>query len=217
VSYPVNLTVAPDRGQNRLWGIPFFGIVARWFLLIPHLILLFFLSIALSLYAFVSWIPVLLNGRQADAGYAIAEAYVTVSARVAAYLSLITGAYPPFGWTGSHPVNVSFDRGEPQNRLWGIPLLGIMVRWILLIPHWIVLAVLGFVLGLLFLVSWAPVLATGRQAGAIVTFIGGFYRWTYRVMAYGLLLTGTYPPFTMQGLIADPTGTPTPSEAPAAV
>src|SRR3954452_10245876 len=104
MSYPVTMTVAPDRGQNRLWGIPYFGIVARWIVLIPHFIVLFFLSILMYLYVFVSWIPVLLNGRQAGAGYAIAEAYVTVAARVAAYLALITGAYPPFGWTGSHPV-----------------------------------------------------------------------------------------------------------------
>lgn len=51
------------------------------------------------------------------------------------------------------------------------------------------------VLGLAYLVSWIPVLLTGRQAPAIVSFIGGLYRWTIRVAAYGLLLSGTYPPF----------------------
>ena len=112
-----------------------------------------------------------------------------------AYLSLATGAYPPIGWTGSHPVNVSFDRNEEQNRIWGIPFVGIFVRWILLIPHWIVLSLLGIVLGLLYLVTWIPVLVSGRQATSIVSFIGGYFRWTVRVAAYGLLFSGTYPPF----------------------
>lgn len=195
MSQPVNLTIAPDEGQNRLWGIPYFGILARWIILIPHFILLFIIGVGLYLLILVNWIPVLIGGRQASWAYSVAEAYFTVWARVVAYLSLATGAYPPFGWTGAHPVNVSFDRNEDQNRLWGIPFVGVFVRWILLIPHWIVLGILGIVLGLLFLVSWIPVLVNGRQNGAIVSFIGGFYRWTARVAAYGLLFSGTYPPF----------------------
>ena len=195
MSQPVNLTIAPDEGQNRLWGIPFFGILARSIIVIPHLIVLFVLGIGLSLLAFVSWIPVLLGGRQAGWAYAVAEAYFTVWARVMVYLSLATGAYPPFGWTGAHPVTVSFDRDETQNRLWGIPFFGVFVRWILLIPHGIVLGILGIVLGLLYVVTWIPDLVSGRQAPAIVSFIGGVHRWSIRVTAYGLLLSGTYPPF----------------------
>ena len=197
MAYPVNMTFGQDEGQNRLWGIPFFGIIVRWFILIPQFILLFFLGIGLYLYAFVSWIPILVNGRQAGAGYALAEAYYTVSSRVAMYLALATGKYPPFGWTGDHPVNVTFDRNEAQNRLWGIPLLGLMARWILLIPHFIVIWVLGIAVGLLFLVSWVPVLLNGRQAPTLVDFFGGFYRWGLRVFAYALLFTGSYPPFRL--------------------
>ncbi|HEY3165399.1 MAG TPA: DUF4389 domain-containing protein [Candidatus Limnocylindrales bacterium] len=197
MSYPVHLTVGQDEGQNRLWGIPFLGIIARWFLLIPHFFILFFLAIAIYVYALVSWIPVLINGRQADAGYALADAYFTVAARVAMYMTLITGKYPPFGWTGDHPVNVTFERGESQNRLWGVPFLGVLVRWILLIPHAIAIWILSIVLALLFLVSWIPVLLNGRQASAIVDFTSGFYRWSTRVVAYGLLLTGSYPPFSL--------------------
>jgi hypothetical protein len=196
VAYPVHLSVDPEEGQNRLWGIPFFGIFARWIILIPHLILLFFLGIGIYLFALVNWIPVLVNGRQASWGYTLGEAYYTLSTRVGLYLSLVTGKYPPIGWSGDHPVNVSFERGEPQNRLWGIPIVGVLVRWILLIPHFFVIWILAIVVGLLFLVSWIPVLVNGRQATAIVTFMTGFYRWTLRVLAYGLLLTGKYPPFS---------------------
>ena len=197
VAYPVNLTVGQDTGQNRLWGIPFLGIIVRWILVIPQFILLFFLGIGMTLVALLGWIPVLINGRQAAWVYAITEAYFTVSARTSMYVALATGTYPGFGWTGEHPVSVSVDRSESQNQLWGIPFVGIFVRWILLIPHFIVVWVLAIVLGFLFLVNWIPVLVNGRQATSIVNFTGGFYRWTLRVWAYALLITGRYPPFSL--------------------
>jgi hypothetical protein len=197
LSYPLGLTVAPDEGQNRLWGIPIFGIFVRWILLIPHFILLFFLGLGVFFVALLGWIPVLINGRQANWVSASSEAYFVVSARASVYLALATGTYPPIGWTGDHTVNVSLDRGASQNRLWGIPLLGLYLRWILLIPHFVVIWVLAIVLGLLFLVNWIPVLINGRQAPAIVNFVAGFYRWTFRVAAYALLLTSTYPPFSL--------------------
>jgi hypothetical protein len=93
---------------------------------------------------------------------------------------------------------VTFDESDRQNRLWGIPIIGIWIRWILLIPHWIVLALIGIVVAFMILVSWVPVLINGRQAGVVIQWIGGFYRWTVRVSAYAFLLTGRYPPFRLE-------------------
>jgi hypothetical protein len=59
------------------------------------------------------------------------------------------------------------------------------------------LALLGFIVGVLILVSWVPVLLKGRQAEPIVRWLGGYYRWAVRVSAYAFLLTGTYPPFRL--------------------
>lgn len=194
---PVRLIVPADEGQNRLWGIPLLGIVLRWILVIPHAILLFFLGFGVAMFVLVSWIPVLVNGRQASWGYSLMEAYFIVSSRVAMYVALITGRYPPFGWTGDHPIRVELDRGQPQNRLWGTPLIGLYARWIVLIPHWIVLWVLSLAVFFVFLVSWIPVLVNGRQNETIVSLIGGYYRYGLRVGCYALLLTGRYPPFRL--------------------
>ena len=103
----------------------------------------------------------------------------------------------PLSRLSDYPVVVDIPTDPGQNRLWGIPLFGVLVRWILLIPHFFVLWILAIVLGLLFLVSWIPVLVNGRQSEAIVNFLAGFYRWTTRATSYGLLLTGTYPPFSL--------------------
>ena len=194
---PVNVSVPPDSGQNRLWGIPLFGSMVRAILVIPQAIILFFLGIGLWLMAFVSWIPILLTGRMAGWGQSLFSAYFNLALRNAMYVLLITGRYPPFDPMGAHPLTVTLDGAEEQNRLWGIPILGIWVRLFLLIPHFVVLWFLAIVIGLGVLVTWIPVLAGGRQADAFVDLYGGFYRWIVRVAAYGTLVSGRYPPFRL--------------------
>ena len=97
----------------------------------------------------------------------------------------------------AYPVNVSYDRSAAINRLWGIPLLGVLVRGILLIPHFIVLMLLSFVVSILMMFMWVPVLFLGRQADLMYTLVGGFTRWGFRVGAYLFLMVDRYPPFSL--------------------
>jgi Domain of unknown function (DUF4389) len=195
--YPVNLTVAPDEGQNRLWGIPFVGLTIRAILVIPQAIVLWVLALAIGFVTLFSWLPILINGRQAEFVYAIIGGYLRLATRVAGYVLLMTGRYPPFGPGGEHTIDVTFDETEEQNRLWGIPFVGLFVRWILLIPHFIVLFFIAIVVGFVSLITWIPVLVNGRTADWVVRWLGGFYRWFNRVYAYMLLLTAKYPPFRL--------------------
>jgi uncharacterized protein DUF4389 len=195
--YPVVIDVPTDPGQNRLWGIPCVGLLVRSILVIPQFIVLWVLGIITGLLTIVSWAPILIAGRQASFVYTIAGGYLRLSTRVAGYVLLLTGRYPPFGPGGEHSIDVTFDESDRQNRLWGIPFVGLLVRWIILIPHFIVLMLIGIVVAFMILVSWVPVLFLGRQAEVIVQWIGGFYRWGVRVSAYALLLSGKYPPFRL--------------------
>ena len=195
--YPVNLSVAQDEGQNRLWGIPFVGLIIRSILVIPQAIVLFILAFVIGFVMLFSWIPVLVNGRQAEFVYTIIGGYLRLATRVGGYVLLMTGKYPPFGPGGEHTIDLTFDETEQQNRLWGIPFVGLLVRSILLIPHWIVLIFIGIILGFVSLITWIPVLVNGRTADWVVRWVGGFYRWFNRVYAYALLLTGKYPPFRL--------------------
>jgi Domain of unknown function (DUF4389) len=194
---PVTLTYAPDAGQNRLWGIPLVGICVRAVLCIPQAIVLAALGLLMYVVAFVSWIPILVNGRQADWIYTYAGGTFRMSMRVTAYLLLMTGVYPPFWIEGDHPVSFTLRTGEEQNRLWGIPFVGVIVRLFLLIPHAVALAVLGVFVGILALFTWVPVLLNGRTGDWVIRWIGGFYRWSSRVYAYAFLLTAKYPPFSL--------------------
>ena len=105
-----------------------------------------------------------------------------------------TAAGMAAGSGGDYPVQVTFDQDTSINRLWGIPILGWMVRWIALIPHFIVLWLLGIVTGLSVLVSWIPVLFMGRQAQMLVSLYTTYLRYTTRVVAWAMFLSGPYPP-----------------------
>ena len=71
-----------------------------------------------------------------------------------------------------------------------------LVRWLLVIPHWIIMYFLGMIRSILVLLALLALLFTGRYPEALFDIIMGMNRWDYRVAAYSLLLVDDYPPFS---------------------
>ena len=115
------------------------------------------------------------------------------SARVWAYILLLRDEYPSTDEEQSVHLDIAYPDVEGQlNRF--MPL----VKWILAIPHYIVLIVLWLVVFALTVVAWFAILIVGRYPRSMFDFVVGVARWTYRVGAYVFLLTtDRYPPFSL--------------------
>ncbi len=195
--YPIDVRFDRDQHIGRFWAIPIIGWFFRWLVLIPHFILLGLFSIVVFFAILVSWIPVLLTGRFPGWGYSIIGGFYRWYIRVVAYQYLMVGPYPPFSATAPYPVEVDFDRDTRLNNLWGFPILGIMVRSLLAIPHFIVLALLGIAVWFVVAVAWIAVLVNGRYPQIGYEIVGGFFRWYTRVIGWTFLMAGPYPPFRL--------------------
>ena len=73
----------------------------------------------------------------------------------------------------------------------------IFVKWLLAIPHWIILYALLAVAQAITFVAWFAILFTGRYPKGLFDFVVGIYRWEYNVYAYVLFLRDDYPPFSL--------------------
>ncbi|KUL23525.1 DUF4389 domain-containing protein [Actinoplanes awajinensis] len=92
-----------------------------------------------------------------------------------------------------YPLQVEARRDEPLSRgLW-------LIKWLLLIPHFVVLLVLWTGVVVLTLAAYLAVLFTGRYPASIRAYNLGVLRWSWRVGYYGYEVLGTdvYPPFTL--------------------
>lgn len=188
-SYPVVVDIDAAQPQNR-WTVFF-----RLIMVIPHQIILYFLNIAAEVVLFIAWFAILFTGRYPAGMLNFTAGYIRWTTRVTAYAYLLTGQYPPFALgAADYPIRVDINGlVEGRNRLttfWPI-------RFIMAIPHLIVLAVLAIVAVVLLIVAWFAALFTGSVPAGIHTFLTGFTRWQARVNAYVLLVTDQYPPFAM--------------------
>jgi len=119
---------------------------------------------------------------------------VRFEGRVLAYLALLTDRYPSTVDEQAVHLEVDYPDVESDLNRW-LPL----VKWLLALPHYIVLVLLFLLTVLAVVAAWFYILLTGRYPRALFDFVVGVWRWALRVGAYAfLLVTDRYPPFSLR-------------------
>jgi Domain of unknown function (DUF4389) len=150
-------------------------------------------GIAAGLFA-ATLLMILFRQRYPRWWFDFAREFARFGARVCAYLALLTDQYPSTVEEQAVHLEIDYpDVKEDLNR-W-LPL----VKWLLAIPHYIVLIVLGVIAIFAIVIAWFAILFTGRYPRALFDYVVGVGRWGLRVQAYvSLLVTDRYPPFSLK-------------------
>jgi hypothetical protein len=191
-SYPATLDfVGPE--QIARWRP-----LVHWILVIPHMIITAVLGLVASVIWIIAFFAILFTRRIPDGLFNFQVMSQRYSWRTYSYAWFMRESYPPFEFPlgpsdpGDDPAALAVERPGLVNR-W-LPL----VKWLLAIPHQIVLFVLWIVTGVLLLIAFFFVIITGRYPMGIRNFLVGYARWYWRVWAYTNLLRDEYPPFSLE-------------------
>ena len=186
-TYPVSVDgVYQERVNRLLWLI-------KWLLVLPHTVVLWFASLPTLLTMPLAWLIIIVTGRYPGWLWAYHTGLLRWGWRVNyyAYAMGATDQYPPFSFgQREYPATLEIEYPEQSSRLKAL------FRWLLIIPHWIITALLGYLVPLLVFFALVAVLFTGRYPRTLFDFNLGMNRWRYRVSAYGMLLRDEYPPFS---------------------
>jgi len=113
--------------------------------------------------------------------------------RISVYLALTDDRYPSTDERQSVALDLPYPDAKNELNRW-LPL----VKWILAIPHFIVLFFLSIAAFFVVIFAWFAILFTGRYPRGLFDFVLGVSRWYNRVLGYAVVLvTDEYPPFRL--------------------
>jgi len=185
--FPVRYDVDYPEELNR-WLI-----FVKWLLAIPHFLILFALGAVSGIIGVIAFFAILFTKRYPRGLFDFVVNVNRWNANVGAYTGLLRDEYPPFSWEpANYAVKYEVDYPDELNR-W-LPL----IKWLLAIPHQIVLIVLYVVALFVWVIAWFAILFTARFPRGMFDFVVGVTRWGYRVNAYTSLLRDEYPPFSLK-------------------
>lgn len=187
--YPVQYDVEyPEGKRNRITTL------FRFILIIPALLIAALVTTAAGALSLATVLTILFRGKYPRAWFDWQVEMSRLSARVAAYSGYLRDEYP--ATDDQQAVTLDFvypDAAVDLRR--GMPL----IKWLLVIPHIVVLAVLVIAQVVVSIIAWLVIIFAGFYPRGMFNFSVGVNRWSERVNAYAfMLITDRYPPFSLK-------------------
>jgi hypothetical protein len=180
---PVQVSFAGPAPQSRV------TVAFRLLLVVPHVFILLTMAVGAGVVAFIGWFGALFTGRLPVFAADFLTGYLRWLSRAQAYQYLLTDQYPPFTLDDQdYPVRIAVSPGQELNRA------AVFFRFYLLIPAWIVTSVISYgALTVFQFANWLIVLVNGQMPTTVHQALSSVLRYNYRVIAFALMLTSTYP------------------------
>jgi Domain of unknown function (DUF4389) len=189
-SYPVVVEL------ERSYDVKNWRPLVNWILVIPHLFIIWALLVVTRVLQLISFFTILFTKKNPFVG--VQTMILRYWWRVTTFQTFMRNEYPPFDF-GTTPgaampddAVLTIDEPGEMNR-WLV-----LVKWLLVIPHLIVLVFLFIGAAVVVLIAFFAVLFTGRWPEGMRNYVVGVNRWGLRVFAYFIFLTDAYPPFSLQ-------------------
>ncbi len=194
--YP-HFVVENNKKPNRLFAFPVIGIIIKIILLIPIFIEMFFLAIAAGVILVITWFVVLFTKTYWDPAYRFFLGLMRLTAKTKLYLFGLTDTYPGFTLDTNGLFTLDIPKPTHCNPWLAIPLIGFIIRFILLIPYLIFSEVLDRGSGVAMVISWFAVTFKKVFPESLYEFERDTLRVEFAADAYLIGLSDTYPSFAI--------------------
>ena len=186
--FPATLSIDYKSERNRI--TTFF----RFFLSIPIVVVSFVLTRFTSIIVFPVLLMLVFQRKYPKWWFDFNLANTQFATRVMSYVLCLVDEYPSTDEEQSVHLNLEYPDAKTQLNQF-LPI----VKWILVVPHYICLALLLIISTLVSLLAWLAILFLGKYPESYFNYQIGVCRWCLRVEAYAFLLTtDKYPPFSLK-------------------
>jgi hypothetical protein len=179
-----------SRGQLLLRT--FFGFI---YIMIPHMFVLMFMSMAAGILRFIAWWAILFTGKYPKNFFEFQLSLIRWGTRVNARLLNLTDGYPAFG-TSAIDNQIVVDIVYPEKLSRGLLIARLFAFLYVGIPHGFCLFFRLIACYFIVFIAWWAVLITGKYPAGMHSFVVGTLRWALRVGIYISFMTDEYPPFS---------------------
>ncbi|HEY2331984.1 MAG TPA: DUF4389 domain-containing protein [Acidimicrobiales bacterium] len=190
--------------------------LVKWFLALPHLIVLGVLWIAVLVLTVIAGVSIVFTGRYPRGIFEFNLGVMRWTWRVIFYaFALGTDRYPPFSLQDDPDYPARLDAVYPESLSRSL----VWVKWWLLaIPHYLIVGLFlgggpfkggffaGGLAGILAIIAGVTLALRRPYPESVFDFLMGMYRWAWRVVAYAALLRDEYPPFRLDNGPDEPPG-----------
>jgi Domain of unknown function (DUF4389) len=194
--YP-HFTVANNKKPNRLYAFPLIGFIIKIIILLPVMFEMFFLSLYAFFVYLANWFVLSFTGKYWDYAYNLFLGMMRLSGKMQLFLFGVTDTYPGFGLDTKGLFELNFPKPEKPNPWLAIPLLGLVVRLVLLIPYFIFHEVLQRGSQVAMFLSWFAVTFKKKYPDSLYEFERDTLRVSFASSMYVLGLVDKYPSFSI--------------------